>query len=200
MVAGEVSDAALDARGDDEAGLRPWAGRVLRVTRSGGVDSVAAARARDQRCLCTKRPHSAATALALSPNLRSATAIDGVMPFDGKRSRDSPSRRDCNATPGVVVSRAAGYCIVPVDQLPAARLRRHAPDYCFSFTPGCWFARNAIARPPAPPRSLFSLARGRVGRAQTRRSTCPAPGRSAFRLTIASATDRARPSPTAGLA
>jgi hypothetical protein len=31
MVAGEVSDAALDAGGVNEAGLRPCAGRVLHV-------------------------------------------------------------------------------------------------------------------------------------------------------------------------
>ena len=34
MVAGEVSDAALDARGDNEAGLRPCAGCVLHVANS----------------------------------------------------------------------------------------------------------------------------------------------------------------------
>ena len=34
IVAGEVSDAALDARGVNEAGLRPCAGRVLHVARS----------------------------------------------------------------------------------------------------------------------------------------------------------------------
>ena len=48
------------------------------------------------------------------PNLSGATAIPGVIPFDGERSRDPPSRRDRNATIWIV--RAS----------PAAR--SHSPD------------------------------------------------------------------------
>jgi len=43
-------------------------------------------------------PGGRSTWLLLSPNLSSATAIPGVIPFDGERSRDPPSRRDHNAT------------------------------------------------------------------------------------------------------
>ena len=50
----------------------------------------------------------------LPPNLSGATAIPGVIPFDGERSRDPPSRRDRNATIWIV--RAS----------PAAR--SHSPD------------------------------------------------------------------------
>jgi len=49
--------------------------------------------------------------LLVSPNLSSATAIHGVIPFDGEHSRDATEPRDRNATIWIV--RAS----------PAARLR-----------------------------------------------------------------------------
>ena len=51
-------------------------------------------------------------ALLLSPNLRSATVIRGVIPFDGERSCNPPSRRDRNATKAIVPARPPGTIAV----------------------------------------------------------------------------------------
>ena len=51
----------------------------------------------------------------LPPNLSGATAIPGVIPFDGERSRDPPSRRDRNATHSVVFPARGGPLHPPED-------------------------------------------------------------------------------------
>ncbi len=48
------------------------------------------------------------SSLALSPNLSSATAMPGVIPFDGEHSRDATEPRDRNATNAFVDAAAVG--------------------------------------------------------------------------------------------